>query len=221
MSFYFPQWVQRGGICQIDLRACTYQNEPQDNWVFTQFVSYTDDLVEEVFVNITYRFSECRRNPACTHDYVKVFRYDAKSIDSAGQTVKQNYRTQLGVLQQEGDGDNTVHWIFTRPQDKSVKGFYLAFQDSGTCGYVRRILAYNRMEQSYRDASKLVTCPSIPLPLSGSGRVTSKDCECDDNSEPLTRISRSCDSNGVCTGQPACACKPGYELDRFRKCSSE
>ena len=177
--------------------------------------------MQEIFVNITFRFSQCTSNPACTNDFVNVYRYDTGAIDTVGQTDKSKYKQKVGVLQQVGSTDNDVHWTFKRPQDASIKGFYMGFEDIGTCGQMKRILVYHKKDSGYRDESKLVTCPTIPLPSVGSGEKFTKDCVCDANSAPITNLGRSCDELGVCTGGQECACKPGYELNEAGSCEGE
>ena len=125
----------------------------------------------------------------------------------------------LGILQQEGRTDNTIHWKFARPS--TAKGFYIGFQDIGTCGQIKRILINHFGDPGYRNAEELVTCPTIPFPPQQSDDVTTKQCECDANSVPVTSLDRSCDSRGDCTGDPACRCKPGYELNADGTCKGK
>ena len=101
--------------------------------------------MQDIFVDITFRFSPCTRNPACTNDVVNVYRYDTEAIDTVGQTDRENYE-KMGVLQQEGYGDTHAHWTFKGPQDASMKGFYMAFEDIGTCGQIKRVLVYHKKE---------------------------------------------------------------------------
>ena len=101
--------------------------------------------MQEIFVDITFRFSQCTRIPSCTNDFVNVYRYDTEAIDTVGQTDRANYE-KMGVLKQDGPMDNDVHLTFKGPQDASVKGFYMAFEDIGTCGQIKRILVYHKKE---------------------------------------------------------------------------
>ena len=173
---------------------------------------------------ISFRFAQCKTRPDCDNDFANVYKFDVPSIqDAASQTNAANYLSnKLGVLQQVSLFDfDTVEWRVVRPADPSIKGFYLGFEDIGTCGQVSRILASHMRAPGFRDASNLVTCPDTALPPTGSTKQSTSTCSCDSNSVAVASLERSCDMNGVCTGSPACACKAGYELSSEGICTGE
>ena len=65
--FYIWQWTSTlGGLCAYEARVCDFrEGTSQDNWVFTQYISYLQ--AREVFVNISAGFTECRlaQSPRC------------------------------------------------------------------------------------------------------------------------------------------------------------
>ena len=153
-----------------------------------------------------------------------MYRFDVPSIqDVVSQTNTANYLSnKMGVLRQESPFDfDTVQWRVVRPADSSIKGFYLGFQDTGTCGQVGRVIASHKRSPGFRDAANLVTCPDTALPPTGSTQLSTTTCSCDSNSVAVASLERSCDVNGVCTGSPACACKAGYELNSEGTCTGE
>ena len=60
----------------------------------------------------------------------------------------------------------------------------------------------------------LIDCPDIPLPVNGSGDISSMSCTCLGNSSALDgqSLERSCDQNGVCTEGQSCGCDAGLEF---------
>ena len=76
------QWVSSfGGLCAAQPRTCDFrESTPQDNWFFTQYISYIN--ATEVFVNITANFQECRLNPSCTQYYVDMYHYERNGVDA-------------------------------------------------------------------------------------------------------------------------------------------
>ena len=75
-------WSQTaGGSCGWFLYACTYSTLPQNNWLFSQFISYLD--ANEVFFKATFTFAECiTASPSCSKPYVTLYGYNRDTIAS-------------------------------------------------------------------------------------------------------------------------------------------
>ena len=219
-TLVFVQWQQSGGICQYGLRACTFAGEQdQENWLFTQYVSYEE--AQEVLFDINFRLTQCTGNPSCQNDFVRLHIYEVTGIlDEASSFDRTNYKL-LQVLQQEGSSNTNLKFNILRPSDPSINGFYLAFEDVGTCGQVSRLIAYHLRAPAFQDSDNLVTCPDTALPPSATTVLSTSSCTCDLNAVNTSSLERACDANGVCSGSPACACKPGYELSPNGICTSE
>lgn len=216
-------WSQQGGLCQYALRTCstgltvTQQNQ-QENWFFTSFIRFPSvqgvDGVQEVFFNISYRFSQCTSSPTCMNDFVTVYKYDTNAPDSVGRNNPGNYQLLRGTvdnsrLQQGGQQtDVNVLWRIQRP---TTNGFYLAFKDEGTCGLVRRLIVYYVRNLAY--SGTLLTCPSVPLPPQGTTAATTQGtCCCGENAANMSSLMIVCSSDEMCveTAEDVCGCAPGY-----------
>lgn len=206
VKIVFLQWSQSGGICNYALRACSYRSPtPQNNWVLTQYIPYLE--ARRVFVNVSYRFTQCTNNRNCHNDFVSLSRYDVENKQVL-QTDTQNY-IEMQVLQQVGRNTVSKHLNFERPEN--ANGFYLGLRDIGTCGQVERIIVYYENAPGYTDDNNLVTCPCIAYPESESD-INSKECTCHAHALPVGSLVRTADHSGAVNEMPVCGCKPGYEF---------
>ena len=121
---------------------CGYLEGPQNNWLFTQHISKDIepdvDYDVTIFVNITYRLTNCRTDLGCVPRF-KILNYKTNSPQS-----QSNYR-DTGRYNIIGTADT----IFTRTTENfdfqlssSERGFYLAFQDEGTCITLSQVIVY-------------------------------------------------------------------------------
>ena len=168
-----------------------------------------------MFFNITFSFSRCSNHPYCTNDFANLYIYSVTSkpakIDPVTDTA--SYGEPVRKLLQDQTPfsiDTFEHWSFERPKDAT--GFYLAFQDLGTCGYIDRIHLYYEVTPGVREDDDLVTCPCIPRPYSMDG-TSSNECKCDEHAQPVDNITRSTDTGGTPSETPKCACDPGYQMN--------
>ena len=226
MMFLFDlscvQWTQRGGICQYDLRTCSYRRGPQNNWIFSQYIKYPAGSIThstEISLDITFRFSQCTGNPACTNDFVTLYRFDTNTIvPLSAHTNPANYIPMFGSgtdshLQQVGFRNVNIMRKFTIPGDYT--GFYLGIRDTGTCGQVQRVYLYYTPCKELLDG--LVYYPELVRPpISTNSCYTAEAC-CAPNSHSTTSpIYRAC-SDGRCERNVTCECDPGYTVDSSGK----
>ena len=223
----FVQWTQRGGICQYDLRACSYARrpgEPQNNWIFTQHIKYPiGNLPCDVFLKVTFRFSQCSSNPACRNDYVTLYRFDTNSIvPTSTLTNPAKYIPLFGPgtettdsrLQQVGTTDIGVVRSFET--SGNYAGFHLGIRDTGTCGQVKRIFLYYKPCKELLDGLvyylELVRPPaSSPNPC-----YTAEAC-CAPNAHSTTSLTYRACNDGRCERNVRCECDPGYVVDATGK----
>ena len=173
-------------------------------------------------MNATVRFTGCQDrsslNPPCQNNFVTLYRYDTNSERTTNEiTNVTNFQPCFGDrassrLEQTGSAITNVIKTFDRLNFAMT---YFGIQDNGTYGDVRRILVYYRVAQGYEQG--LVKCPSIPLPKEDSGKSVSKNCTCKDNAMPVNSLTRTCNGNGVCEGNPMCVCQPGYQYDETQQ----
>lgn len=224
MFALFLQWVQRGGICQFDVRACSYELPgQQNNWFFTNHITFPTsplvDEVTEVIFDTSFRFSQCSGDPACTNDFATVYKFDSNSpVSLTEQTNPANHQTLRNTesesrLQQVGTTDTSVLWRIPKSRF-SASGFYLGFRDTGTCGQMKRIYVYYMKAPTYSNADTLITCPNVPLPPQGSSATTRGTCCCGEKATNASSLERVCSTDGTCSepSDDACGCQPGYEF---------
>ena len=209
MCFYdIVQWNQgHGGICRNTLQVCDFQNgSQQDNWLFTQYISYPSSSANEIFVRITYNFSECRDYPMCHITYFNVLRYDTNSQSPQERVKSINYNLIKRVEQPSQSDEITATVSFQRPSDST--GLYLALQDVGSCGVIFRIQVY--YEQCPSKVVGLVTYPALPLPARNGPATAVGYAVCALHAENSSLLEFRAFRDGECERTVTCECSPGY-----------
>jgi len=177
----------------------------QDNWVFTQYISYLQ--AREVFVNISAGFTECRLNSQCNQLYVDMYRYERNGRNDAVARTTNNYQLIRRVQQPNGFAQRSYQTSFTFIPSGNSNGFYIGFKDTGTCVNIQRIqIYYNKFIPV---APSPVICPETGLPPAGT--TASVTCSCPANSVANSSLQMTCHSDGTCTGNPTCPCNEGYQ----------
>ncbi len=206
------QWRQNtGGICAWSMNALgfTSTEQPQDNWLFSQHISYMD--ANEIFFNVSLDFSVCLTNPGCD-DHFTLHRYDTNgTVVVAQRTNPQNYETLMRLEHRpENLGGGFTTFSFVRPEPRTT-GFYLGIQDDGTQGIIGRVIVFYHVARGRRE--DLLTCPDVPFPVQGANVNSQESCSCvaNANSAGATLV-RSCNDNGVCNENQVCGCNPGFQL---------
>ena len=212
-------WDQLGGSCQCSMRACTFRTAGQNNWLFSQFVTYEDAV--EMYFNVTFDFYSCVRRSTCSKDYVTLYQYNLNGTASdAERTNPSNYQPLFGTveasrLQQPSGATRQVsqNHALTRPSNR--EGFYLGIRDEGTCGDVIRIIVYYVV--CPRRVEGLVTYPETTLPVQGSSDIVF-NAVCAPNAHNTTTLEViASSSNHSCsakaTGGASCQCNAGYVLN--------
>ncbi len=161
-----------------------------------------------MFVDVSYRFTQCTNNRNCHNDFVTLSRYDVEGKMDGQQEDTQSYIEML-TMQQEGRSTVSKHLSFDRPEN--ANGFYLGLRDIGTCGQVNRIIVYYENAPGYTRENSLVTCPCIAYPKA-EGEMNNKNCTCHANALPMGSLVRTANHSGAVSEMPVCGCKPGYEF---------
>lgn len=210
-----------GGLCVQSIYTCSFQSGPQENWVFSQFINYQG--ANEVFFNVSYRFSSCTVRPDCSDDFVTLHRHDTSSSSSDREDITR-YQPLLGEaassrLQQppsvSGDVDKTLS--FVRPEPRS-RGFYLGFQDPGTCGQINRVIMYYTVCRAKQN--ELVIYPKVGSPPRG-GPDSIFQARCVSNATNVTCLAVTAfGENGTCKdvapSGARCECNAGYQISADR-----
>jgi len=185
------------------------QSTSQDNWVFTQYISYLQ--AREVFVNISASFTECRlsQSPPCNQLYVDVYRYERNGRNDAAARTTSNYQLVQRVQQPSGFSERTYRTFFPFNPTGNFDGFYIGVRGTGTCINIQRIQIYYRA--SPRRTDGLVMYPEIALPALTSNAAVTGIATCAANSSNLTSLQVTCFEDGRCVDTASCACNPGYE----------
>ena len=160
--FYIWQWTSTlGGLCAYEARVCDFrESTSQDNWVFTQYISYLQ--AREVFVNISAGFTECRlaQNPRCNQLYVDMYRYERNGRNDGAARTTSNYQLIRRIQQPNGFARRTYRTSFTFNPSSNFNGFYVGIRATGTCINIQRLQIYYN-ESPPVTSPPVVTCPWI------------------------------------------------------------
>ena len=145
--------------------------------------------------------------------------YEPEESDSnSGRTNPANYEQHplavLGLENGEGRGEQ----LFTFLPSSNANGFYLAIEDTGTCGSIERITVYYRVIPSRTDG--LIEYPEIPLPPVGSSDRITRTAACAEDSMG-SNLDLTVNSNGIVEGNPSCLCNPGYQFESLAGVAAE
>ena len=208
------QWTSTlGGFCAYEARVCDFrESTSQDNWVFTQYISYLQ--AREVFVNFSAGFTECRlaQNPRCNQLYVDMYRYERNGRNAVAARTTSNYQLVQRIQQPNGFARRTYQTSFTFNPSGNTNGFYIGIRATGTCINIQRLQIY--YNEFMPDVDPPVVCPRTGLPPQGTS--ASVTCSCLANSVATSDLQLTCHSDGTCTGNPTCQCQGGYGLQEER-----
>ncbi len=196
-----------GGECQRVLRSCDHtESAAQQNWLFTQYISYLD--AKQVFVSVTYRLSQCVTggNAKAECKTLDVHWYEGSTIMSMAQQTNRDNYSPLLTLTSTTTATVTQEFSFN---PGNFNGFYLAFEDDGSCVDLNGLRVYYRICPGKVEG--LVTYPEIALPTQGSTMPALRDAICASNSSATSSLELSAFADGTCSGEPTCECNPGYE----------
>ena len=189
---------------------CDWRGGQQNNWFFTQYISYL--AAYEVIIQVDYQLTECnsRRQTGCTIQHVDLYRFDANAYNAASQTDPNNY-VHLKTLQQTSGRPQVDKTRFIKPP--GYNGFYIAIKDNGTCGTIKRIQAY--YEVCHGSLIHLLEYPVVSLPPRDSPIPNTGTAECVANAESTSSLEVYSYSDGTCNFNvdTACQCVGGYEED--------
>ena len=182
---------------------------PQDNWVFTQYISYFQ--AREVFINVSAGFTECRlaRSPRCNQLYVDVYHYQSNGRNDVAARTTSNYQFIRRIQQPYWFARRTYRTSFNFTRSSNFNGFYIGVRATGTCINVQRLQVYSRA--SPRRTVDLVTYPEIALPILGSTTAVTGIATCAANSHNLTSLQVTCFADGTCEDTATCVCNAGYK----------
>ena len=231
------QWQHgTGGLCAYQAQVCGYVAEsgPQDNWLFTQYISKAlpqiaaDTYTIRVYVNITYTFLSCRVRAHCREEFLLqnyITNSEQQSLTCSqisqfsGSAIMPN-----NVIRKSSSSETSTTRYFDMTADQD--GFYFALQDigsgnlRGTCVAVSRLIIYRH--ECRTQAVGLVRYPVTQAPTSGTISVTT---QCVPNAKrSSSSLTVSCGSDG-CWGieRPTCQCNVGYQMatnaDRNQVCN--
>ena len=207
------QWnAGGGGSCREQLRICDYtaDTQPQNNWVFTQFINF--DEAREIYVNASYQYIACINNErnGCVTLQTTVYRYETNGQVSNTERVNPaNYLSNEVVVLDLTAGKNSGRRIDTFRPSSSASGFYLGVQDTGTCGSIERITVYYLV--CPRRTEDLVTIPEIPRPPINVNTPIGESASCASDSTG-SNLQLTCAADGTFVGSPVCLCNPGHEF---------
>ena len=199
-----------GNPCTFGMNTCTCtQRQSQDNWLFSQFISYVG--AREVFFNVTYRFNRCRP-PRCTKRYADLYQHVRDSANAGARVQPSNYGQPFLRLEQPSDDEGSIDVTHAMPPPANRRGFYLGVRDEGTCGAVERIIVY--YVACLESVDDLVTYPETGVPVRGGSNVIF-DAHCAPNAHNTTTLQVTAfASNSSCSpvapGGARCECDAGY-----------
>ena len=208
------QWkAGGGGSCREQLRICDYgqDTQPQNNWVFTQFINF--DNATEIFVNASYQYIACISNEhnGCDTLQTTVYRYETNGqVSNAARVNPANYLSNEVSVLDLAASENSGRRIDTFRPSSSATGFYLGVQDTGTCGSIERITAYYRVCSGRRDG--LLTIPEVPRPPMNSIDPVSEEATCAANSFDIASLNVTATTD-ACSTVAMCLCNTGFHSE--------
>jgi hypothetical protein len=216
----FLQWASSNSLCNQRIRACT-SGAPnfQQNWLFSQFLCLRD--AKELVFNITFRFTECASNPTCNDDFFTLYHHCVPNPNSHTSLNPDNYALLNNTLEDSRvkhiPGRRSIREVryLPRPGPVGTTGFYLGIEDTGTCGFISRLIVYYTVCPERRNG--LVIYPEFAHPpKAGPDEVFEAKCVC--NAHPVTNMNVTAFAgNGTCEDQDEggakCECDDGYFQD--------
>ena len=221
LIFSTLQWQHgTGGLCAYQAQVCGYSSTsgPQDNWLFTQYISKAvkaaDTYTVRVYVNITYQFLSCRERGGCR----SVFRLQNYMTNSKQQSLTCSQTSQFSgsaimpsnIITGSSNSETTKTRYFDMTATED--GFYFALQDlgdadlHGTCVAVSRLIIYRH--ECRAQAVELVRYAATQAPASGTVSVT---IQCVPNAQrSSSSLIVRCGSDGYWGSErPTCECDLG------------
>ena len=207
-NLFLTQWVDLFGdiFCRHRLIACDYENQPQKNWLITQYINISDNGVDELIIYLRFSITtqcECQQS-------FSLWIYETNVIDETGR-VNDTFYNDTGVRlfhSTEQGNQTTTSEYFTI----SSRGLYLSLVDGGSCTAISRILVYYNV-CPYQVVNMVVYPETVAPPFSNpQDRVVTGTCV--DNASPISGNLNQleCEVSGVWGDtQVMCSCNAGYE----------
>ena len=204
----FFQWVDldQGIVCRHRFIACDYNNQPQKNWLVTQYINISDNGVDELTIYMTFSsVTQC----ACQQSF-SVWAYETNVIDETGRVSNTSYSdTGVRLFHTTDQGSQTTA---SQRFTISSRGMYLSVVDGGSCTTISRILVYYNV-CPYQVFNMVVYPETVAPPFSNpQDRVVTGTCV--NNSSPISGNLNQleCEVSGVWgVTQVMCSCNAGYE----------
>ena len=188
-----------GGVCEREVRCCTYRTKPEENYVITQYINYTG--ANEVFVDIEVKFA-CPSGSNCIPEFYILY-YETDLPNKAESKRATNYII-LDRIDHNSGTKLTFSFIPRQP------GCYIMIKDTGTCVSIKPIRVY-----TYKCSNKtenLVEYPTTYMPSVGSTEPMLATGKCLEHSSQdggtVTEPTVECHGDGF--EDTECLCDPGY-----------
>ena len=197
-------------MCYHQLLACDPNNQPQDNWLISQFINITDDNVEQLVVNMTFS-SAGSLCPQCQQSF-SIQAYETNIPDETGrvnQSFYQDTNTRYFHRQNNEEVESAVD-TFTI----TSKGLYLAVVDTGSCTRITRLYVFYYVCPS--QVVNMIQYPeTVSPPTTNPQDRTAMGTCIDQHASPIDGaiLELDCSINGNWeTNELGCSCDPGYEI---------
>ena len=197
-------------MCIHQLLACDPDNQPQDNWLITQFINITDHNVEQLVVNMAFTsaLSSC---PNCQQSF-SMQSYETNIPDETGR-VNQSFYQDTGARffhRQDNEELESAVDSFTI----TSKGLYLAVVDTGSCTRITRLYMFYYVCPS--QVVNMIQYPeTVSPPTTNPQDRTAMGTCIDQHASPIdgATLELDCSINGNWeTNELGCSCDPGYEI---------
>ena len=202
------QWRHNaGGFCSWSVRSCGFSSGPQDNWLFTQFISKevppnTTHTVRAI-IDISYTLTSCRTRYRCNPVF-RLYKFETDGPQPREvYTDRSNYESVRNKTGASAITQTLTESIAVGP---GVGGFYLAIRDLSSCIQLAR-MQITRYQCRVKQEG-LVIFPETAAPVDDQMTVTSL---CMPNSTPVSSMNMVCDKEGNWGGQGICKCDAGYK----------
>ena len=192
--------------------ACDFDNQPQNNWLISQYINISDNGVDELAIFMS--FGDSNTQCPCEQSF-SLYTYETNVIDETGRvndTFYSDTRVRLfhTTLNLETEQLLPIDHDTQRFSISST-GLYLSVVDTGSCTVVNRILVYYNV-CPYQVVNMVVYPETVAPPFSNpQDRVVTGTCV--DNASPISGdLNLECKVSGIWGDtQVMCSCNAGYE----------
>ncbi|XP_077998531.1 ephrin type-B receptor 1-B-like [Glandiceps talaboti] len=208
-------WTETGASGERRYQICRVANEgSQNNWLRTTWIDAQD--ANRVGVKIAFSMRECTDIPnavSCKETFdLYYYETDADNADASWPVWGSRGYTKIDRIAADGRFTYDTEVVNTETRffrTTSRRGFYLAFQDQGSCLAILNVTVfYYACPEVIENLAMFTRTPASPI----AGNLVAVEGTCVANAVGSEKPLYQCQSVGTWTlNTDTCACQPGYQ----------